>query len=209
MEKKFGKKIKTLSGFAECLKRESFKDVSFTSGHTSEVLYAKVCNEVGLFIAEESRWGFRGGLGKQTIVGVYRNGKVLKQKLQYIDQFDVRRDRPGLQIERLEVETIRYESLDVKAYHKNGETTTLHFPIAGSESEKSEKQKELDLAIENCKEELLKKYAGKFPALELKTKVDYSCLRATFVVVLDPANPRELSDPLREGFLTEYKLIIT
>lgn len=204
---KFGKEIENLEGFVDCLCRESFKSVTFTSGHTSEVIYAIVCGTIGLFIAEESRWESRGGLGKKTVVGVYRNKKTSKQKFQFIDQLDARRDNYKLQFEKLDVDSVYYDQVFVKVYAKNGSSSVLEFEIAGNENEKNEKEKEFDVILEKCKGELAEKYAKSFPEFQIKMKKkDYSKFEAVCLVILDPKNPNRLEDPLNPGFLTEFTI---
>ncbi len=204
---KFGKEIENLEGFVDCLARESFNDVTFTSGHTSEVVYAKVVGEIGLFIAEESRWESRGGLGKKTVVGMYRNGKVAKQEFQFIDQFDARKDNYKRQFKKLDVDSSCYERVILKAYAKDDSSSILRFEIAGNENEKNEEEKKFDLLIEECKEELVKRYSNSFTEFQIKIKkIDYYKFEAVCLVVLDPKNPNRLEDPLNPGFSTEFTI---
>lgn len=134
MIEKFGKEIENLKGFIERLDIENFKRITFTSGHTGEVIYAKVYGAIGLFIAEESQWGSRGGLGKKMVVGVYRNGKTVKKEFQFIDQYDARGDNKKIKFEKLDIDSVYYDRVYLKAYTENGDNSILCFKITGNEN---------------------------------------------------------------------------
>lgn len=123
----FGKSIDKLDGFVDYLIRQP-----------NSLVHAAVKKDVGAFITEKSWWSGSSGIGRASVVGVFRDGQVKTLSFTYRDQYDAQKDDYRYCFRKIEILKVSEKEIEVKASpnERDGSPRFYTFEITAKPAEK-------------------------------------------------------------------------
>lgn len=143
--KRFGNSIREVPGLLDFLLSQT---------DTIDFVDAKPKKGVAAFLLDKHWWSGSSGIGKASIVGVYRDGETKSLSFTYRDQYDPRKDDYSVRFTKVEILEITPTTVKVKAIPDRDYSSREHtFEIHAKPKKKKEKDEKLPEPSEQEKAE--------------------------------------------------------